>query len=58
MTAPALRSIQSKLLALFLLATLVPLGTALAVVAIEDLRRMEQDLVDRSGGGVRFRIAG
>jgi signal transduction histidine kinase len=44
---PSLRSIRSKLLALFLLATLVPLTTALVVVAIEDLRRMEQELVDR-----------
>jgi signal transduction histidine kinase len=45
--APALRSIQSKLLALFLLATLVPLGSGLVVAAVEDLRRLEQDLVDR-----------
>lgn len=47
MNAPSLRSIRSKLLALFLLATLVPLGTALVAVAIADLNRMEQDLVDR-----------
>ncbi len=47
MTAVALRSIQSKLLALFLLATLVPLGSGLVVAAAQDLHRLEQDLVDR-----------
>jgi len=46
-TASSLRSIRGKLLALFLLATLVPLGTTLVAMAIEDLRRMEQELVDR-----------
>jgi len=46
-SAAALRSIQGKLLVLFLLATLVPLGSGLVVAAAVDLRRQEQNLVDR-----------
>jgi signal transduction histidine kinase len=46
--AVGLRSIRSKLLALFLLATLVPLGTGLVVAAVGDVRRLEQDLLDRT----------
>src|SRR5262245_59838221 len=42
-----LRSIRSKLLAVFLLATFVPLSTGLVVAALQDLSRFRQDLVDR-----------